>query len=76
MLHADQRTAEMKTEVHLATMDSFIDDLEKYIREIVDDLTKNYQGIGSMNYDTFLPEREREVDVFFEEVRKNPQSAD
>ena len=76
MLHADQRAAEIKTEVHLATMDDFIDNLEKYMPEIVGDLTKNYQGIGSMNYAAFLPEREREVNVFFEEVRKNPQSAD
>ncbi len=75
MLHADQRVAEIKTEVHLAAMNGFIDDLEKYIREIVSDLTKNYQSIGSMNYDSFLTEREREVDIFFEEVRKNPQSA-
>ena len=72
MLHADQVTAEIKTEVHLATMDGFIDDLEKYISEIVDDLNKNYQGIGSMNYGPLLTEREQEVDIFFLEIRKNP----
>jgi len=70
LLHADQRVSEIKTEVSVKILNEFIDELEKYIKQIVDDLTKNYSGISSLNYDTYLPDREREVDVFFEEVRK------
>ncbi len=69
MLHADKRVSE-KTEVSAQTLDAFIDDFEKYLKEIVQDLTKNYANIGSLNYDTYLKDRESEVDVFFEEVRK------
>jgi hypothetical protein len=76
MLHADQAASTIKTEVHIVTLDSFIDDLEKYLGEIVGDLNKYYQGIGSMNYIAFLGDREREVDAFFKIVRKNPQGAD
>ena len=70
MLHADQRAVEMRTEVHLTTMDGFINDLEKYLREIIPDLNANYQGVSSLDYETYLVEREREVDVFFGEIRK------
>ena len=70
MLHADQRVGEVKTEVSITVLDAFIDDLEKYVKEIVDDLNENYQGISSLNYDTYLGERELEVDTFFSEVRK------
>ena len=70
LLHADQRVSEIKTDVSVKILDEFIDNLEKYIKQIVDNLTKNYSGISSLNYDTYLPDREREVDVFFEEVRK------
>jgi hypothetical protein len=76
MLHADQRASEMKTEVHLTALDTFIDDLEKYLKEIVDDLNKNYQGIGSLGTTGFLVEREHEVDVFFDEIRKKSAAAD
>lgn len=70
LLHADQRVSEIKTEISVKILDEFINDLEKYIKQIVDDLNRNYSGIGSLTYDTYLPDREREVDVFFEEVRK------
>jgi hypothetical protein len=76
MLHADQGNSEMKTEVHLITLDAFINDLEKYLKEIVNDLNKSYQNIGSPNNSSFLAERGREVDTFFEEVRKKSASAD
>lgn len=70
LLHADMRVSEIKTEVSVKVLNSFIDELEKYIKQMIDDLAKNYSGIGALNYDGYLPEREREVDVFFEEVRK------
>ncbi|HEX8946902.1 MAG TPA: hypothetical protein VF829_01675 [Candidatus Paceibacterota bacterium] len=70
LLHADMRTSEIKTEVSVRALDSFIDQLEKYIKAMVDDLSKNYSGIGALTYDGYLPDREREVDIFFEEVRK------
>ena len=70
LLHADKRVSEVKTEVSTKTLNAFIDELENYLKEIVDDLNKNYSGIGSLNYDDYLKDREREVEVFFEEVRK------
>ncbi|MHB8913806.1 MAG: hypothetical protein ACYC4I_02240 [Minisyncoccota bacterium] len=70
LLHADMRVGEIKTEVSVQVLNSFIDELEKYIKQMIDDLAKNYSGISALNYDGYLPEREREVDVFFEEVRK------
>jgi folylpolyglutamate synthase/dihydropteroate synthase len=70
LLHADMRVGEIKTEVSVQALNSFIDYLEKYIKEMIDDLAKNYSVIGALTYDSYLPEREREVDVFFEEVRK------
>lgn len=70
LLHADMRVGEIKTEVSVQVLNSFIDELEKYIKQMIDDLAKNYSGIGALNYDGYLPEREHEVDVFFEEVRK------
>ncbi len=70
LLHADMRTSDIKTEVPVRTLNSFIDELEKYIKAMVDDLSKNYSGISALTYDDYLPDREREVDVFFEEVRK------
>ncbi len=70
LLHADMRVGEIKTEVSVQILNSFIDELEKYIKQMIDDLAKNYSGIGTLTYDGYLPEREREVDVFFEEVRK------
>lgn len=72
MLHADQRASEMKTEVHLATLDTFIDDLKTYLEDVVDDLNNNYQCISSLGTTDFLLEREHEVKVFFDEIRKNP----
>jgi hypothetical protein len=71
MLHADQRVSEINTEVSVTALDAFIDDLEKYVKETFDDLNKNYQGISSLNYDTYLGERKLEVDTFFNEVRKS-----
>lgn len=70
LLHADMRVGEIKTEVSVQVLNSFIDELEKYIKQIVDDLAKNYSSVGALAYDSYLPEREREVDIFFEEVRK------
>jgi hypothetical protein len=70
LLHADMRVGEIKTEVSVQVLNSFIDELEKYIKQMIDDLKKNYSDIGVLNYDGWLPERGREVDAFFEEVRK------
>ena len=70
LLHADKRVSEITTEVSVQTLDGFVDNLENYLKEIMQDLTKNYANIGSSNYDTYLKERENEVDIFFEEVRK------
>lgn len=70
LLHADKRVSEVATEVSAKTLNEFIDELENYLKEIVDDLNKNYSGVGSLNYDSYLKDREREVEVFFEEVRK------
>ena len=70
LLHADKRVSEVNTEVSAKTLNEFIDELENYLKEIVGDLTKNYTSIGSLNYDGYLKDREREVDVFFEEVCK------
>ena len=70
LVHADHRFSEINTEISVKILDEFIDDLEKYIKEIVDNLTENYLGISSLIYDTYLPDREREVEKFFEEVRK------
>ncbi len=70
LLHADKRVSEVATEVSAKTLNAFIDELENYLKEIVDDLNKNYSGIGSLNYEGYLKDREREVEVFFEEVRK------
>lgn len=70
LLHADKRVSEVTTEVSAKTLNAFIDELENYLKEIVDELNKNYSGIGSLNYDGYLKDREREVEVFFEEVRK------
>jgi hypothetical protein len=70
LLHADKRVSEVATEVSVKTLNAFIDELENYLKEIVDDLNKNYSGIGSLNYEGYLKEREREVEIFFEEVRK------
>ncbi len=69
LLHADMRFEEIDTKVSVQVLNSFIDELEKYIKQMIDDLAKNY-SIGALNYDGFLPEREREVDIFFEQVRK------
>ncbi len=71
LLHANMRFRDIKTEVHVRVLDLFIDKLEKYIESIKDDLLKNYSGISVVGYGNFLLEREREVDVFFKEVRKN-----
>ena len=70
LLHADKRVSEVATEVSAKTLNAFIDELENYLKEIVDDLNKNYLDIGSLNYAGYLEDREREVEVFFEEVRK------
>ena len=70
MLHADMRVSEINTEVSMKTLDEFIEVLEKYLKDIVDDLSKNYSDIGSLNYAAYLSERENEVDIFFAEVRK------
>lgn len=70
LLHADKRVSEVKTEVSAQTLNKFIDELENYLKEIVADLTKNYSAISSLNYEGYLTDREREVEVFFEEVRK------
>jgi len=70
LLHADQQVGRIKTEVSIKILDDFIDDLEKYIKQIVNDLNENYSGIGSLNYDPYLMERENEVEIFFEEIRK------
>lgn len=70
LLHADMRVGEIKTEVSVQILDSFIDELERYIDQMIDDLAKNHSGISVLTYDTYLPERAREVDIFFEEVRK------
>lgn len=69
LLHADMRFEEIDTKVSVQVLNSFIDELEKYIEQMIDDLAKNY-SIGALNYDSFLLERKREVDIFFEEVRK------
>ncbi len=69
LLHSDMRFDEIKTNVSVQVLNSFIDKLEKYIKQMIDDLAKNY-SISAINYDGFLPERECEVDIFFEEVRK------
>ena len=70
LLHADMRVGEIKTEVSVQVLNSFVDELEKYIKQMIDDLAKNYSGISAIIYDSYLPEREREVDAFFEEIRK------
>jgi folylpolyglutamate synthase/dihydropteroate synthase len=70
MLHADQRVGEINTEVSVKALDAFIDDLEKYTKEIVSNLNENYQGISALEYDAYLKDREPEVDLFFSEVRK------
>jgi hypothetical protein len=70
LLHADQQAGGTKTEVSAKTLDAFIDELEKYIKEIITDLNENHGGISAMNYDAYLGERENEVDIFFGEVRK------
>ena len=70
MLHAETRVEDIRTEVSVHELDVFVDDLEKYIKEIVDDLDKNHSGIGALTYETYLLDRAREVVVFFEEVRK------
>ena len=70
MLHADKRASEINTEVSVKSMNKFIDNLENYLKEIVDDLNKNYSGIGSMSYDGYLKDREGEVDTFFDQIKK------
>ena len=70
MLHADQRVGEIKTEVSVTVLDAFINDLEKYVKEIVSNLNENYDGISALQYDAYLKDREPEVDIFFNEVRK------
>ncbi len=69
LLHADVQFEGIKTEVSVQVLNSFIDELEKYIRQMIDDLAKNY-SIGTPNHDSFLLEREHEVDIFFDQVRK------
>ncbi len=70
MLHADQRVGEIKTDVSVTVLDAFIDDLEKYVKEIVGNLSESYDGISVLEYDSYLKDREPEVDIFFNEVRK------
>ena len=70
MLHADARFSEVSTVVSVKSLDIFIDQLDIFLKDIVTYLTKNYSDIGSMDYSHYLPDREREVDIFFEEVRK------
>ena len=71
LLHADKQAGGNKTEVSVTTLNTLIDNLEVYLKEIVDDLNKHYSGIGSMDYVNYLKDREAEVDVFFGQVRKS-----
>ena len=71
MLHADMRFSELSTKISVRVLDAFIDKLEIFLKDIVGYLNKNYSGIGSLNYDNYLQDREHEVDVFFEEIKKS-----
>jgi hypothetical protein len=71
MLHADQGADGTKPEVSVTVLDAFIDNLEKYLKDIIAHLNINYQGISSLNYDAYLGDRELEVDTFFSEIRKS-----
>jgi hypothetical protein len=70
MVHADKRVNGIKTDVSVDILDEFIDSLEKYLKNIVIDLTNNYLSIGSSDYDSYLKDEERDVDKFFQEIRK------
>lgn len=64
LLHADKRFDEIKTTVFARDMDLFIDDLEKYVKSIEQNL-----GIV-MDYDYYLSECGSGVNEFFEQIRK------
>lgn len=70
LIHAEKSVSEIKIEISTKTLDLFINSLENYLKKIVEDLTKNYKNIDSLNYDSYLMESENEVDIFFAQVRK------
>lgn len=70
-LHADKRVDKNTgLDISSQTLDVFIDKLKSYIKEMINDLNNNYPNISSLNYDGYLEERENEVVIFFDEVKK------
>ena len=69
LLHADKRAGEMKSEVLTPTLDLFIDTLQNYLNNINKDLNSNYSDIGYQINDSYLKDRESEVEIFFKQIR-------
>lgn len=72
LLHANKAVdKEDKLNISPNILDAFIDKLDIYTKEIANDISSNYLGISVLNYDGgYLEERENEVEIFFEQVKK------
>ncbi len=70
LLHADKDFDQQKMTATFSDIDTLIKKIEKYMKEIIVDLDKNYKDITTLDYGDYLSEREKEVNTFFEEIKQ------